>query len=456
MNPATLSPDIDKRGAADYAGRESRYLAFVAPNGLRNSAVLEVLIGMAVALGLAYMLQRNDPLLIDSQYPWLWLLATIFALRYGALLGVLAGLCIMAAWWLLYDPAQYPVPTRLFAGGMIQLVVVGHCSDLWIGRLRRLNGANDYLDDRLSSLITNHYLLRASHEHMEREMLGRPATLRDAVAQLRVAARAKEDTHDVPDAQQLLDYVATICRVDQAAIFRVTGGDIDPSALASVGADFVLVLDDSLLLACVESQQLTHLRSPDSENSAYIACVPIIANERGLIAVLVVRGMPFLALNTDNLQLLRTLSNYYVDGLSQTALVKGIHQRVPACPEEFALELGRVARMTNEAGIPSTLMAFRFPLEAPFESAVDFLRSERRTLDLIWDHATDQALIVFVLLPLTDTLGAHGYRLRIQRECQTKLGLDLDGADVCIDAVVVPAQAPGLALYRLLYRGHHD
>jgi hypothetical protein len=456
MSTATLAPDTGRRRAADYAGRESRYLTIVAPNGLRKSAILEVLIGMVVALALAYMLQPSDPLLIESPYPWLWLLATIFALRYGALLGVLAGLCIMAAGWLLYDPAQYSVPTLLFAGGMIQLVVAGHCSDLWIGRLRRLNDANDYLDDRLSSLITNHYLLRVSHEHMEREMLGRPVTLRDAVAQLREAARANEDTHDFPGAQPLLEYAATVCRVDQAAIFRVTEGDVDPTALASVGADFVLELYDPLLVACLESRQLTHLRSPDSENSAYIACVPIIANEIGLIAVLVVRGMPFLALNTDNLQLLRTLSNYYVDGLSQTTLVKGIHQHVPACPEEFALELGRVARMKNEAGIPSTLMSFEFPPDAPFKFAIDFLRSERRTLDLVWAYATDQALIVFVLLPLTDTLGAHGYRLRMQRQCQAKLGLDLDGSDVRIDAVAVPAEAPGLALHRLLYRGRHD
>ena len=157
MNTATLVPDTGRRRATDYAGRESRYLTIVAPNGLRKSAVVEVLIGMAVALGLAYMLRPGDPLLIDSPYPWLWLLATIFALRYGALLGVLAGLCIIASGWLLYDPAQYPVPTLLFAGGMMQLVIAGHCSDLWIGRLRRLNDANDYLDDRLNSLITNHY-----------------------------------------------------------------------------------------------------------------------------------------------------------------------------------------------------------------------------------------------------------------------------------------------------------
>lgn len=456
MNTATLSPDTGRRRAADYAGRESRYLTIIAPNGLRKPAILEVLIGMAVALGLAYMLQPGDPLLIDSPYPWLWLLATIFALRYGALLGVLAGLCIMAAWWLFYDPAQYPVPKLLLAGGMMQLVVVGHCSDLWIGRLRRLSVANDYLDDRLSSLIDNHYLLRVSHEHMEREMLGGPVTLSDAVAQLRELARVNEDTHGIPGAQQLLEYAATVCRVDQAAIFLVTEGDFDPTALAAVGADFVLERDDSLLVACMESRQLTHLRSLDSENSAYIACVPMIATERGLVAVLVVRSMSFLALNTDNLQLLRTLVNYYVDGLCQTALVKDIHREVPACPEEFALELGRAARMTRDAGIPSTLMAVEFPPDAPFESAVDVLRSERRILDLIWAHVSDQSLIVFVLLPLTDALGAHGYRIRVQRQCQAELGLDLDGADVRIDAVAVPAEAPGLALCRLLHRGHHD
>ncbi len=456
MNTVTLSTDTGRRTTADSAGRESRYLAIVAPNGLRGFAVVEVLVGMAVALGLSYVLRPGDPLLIDSPYPWLWLLATIFALRYGALLGVVAGLCILAAAWLLYDPAKYPIPTVLFAGGMIQLVVAGHCSDLWIGRLRRLSAANDYLDDRLGSLITSHYLLRASHEHMEREMLGRPVTLRDAVAQLREAGRAMQGSEEAPGMQQLLEYAASVCSVDQAAIFRATGDGLAADALASIGADFPLEPEDSLLVACLETHQLTHLRSPDCQSSAYIACVPIVAHDRGLVAVLVVRSMPFLALTTENLQLLRTLSNYYVDGWSQTASVKGIRQHVPACPDEFALELGRLARVSDEAGIPSTLMAFRFPQAAAYQSAIDILRSERRSLDLIWVHASDQASIVFVLLPLTDTLAAHAYRLRMQRECQVRLGLDLDGMGVRVDALAVPVQAPGLALRHLLYRGQHD
>ncbi|UYO93591.1 PelD GGDEF domain-containing protein [Pollutimonas sp. M17] len=455
MSTVILPQDSGRRVAADHARRESRYLAIVAPNGLRSFAVLEVVTGMAAALGLAYILRPDDPLLIGSPYPWLWLLATIFALRYGALLGVLSGLCIVAAAWLFHDAAQYPMPTVLLAGGMIQLVVVGHCSDVWVGRLRRLNAANDYLGERLGSLITNHYLLRASHEHMEREMLGRSVTLRDAIAQLRKASRANLDGQDVPGMQQLLDYAACVSSVDHAAIYRMTDKGLSPDALASIGPNFPLDLDDPLLRACLESHQLTHLRSPDGESSTYVACVPLIANERGLIAVLVVRGMPFLALNTDNLQLLRALLNYYVDGLAHTAVVKDIQQHVPTCPEEFALELGRLARLTNEAGIPSTLMAFEFSRDALSEPVMDILRSERRTLDLIWLHATEQTSIVFVLLPLTDTVRAQGCRLRVKRQCQDRLALDLDAMDVHIDIVAVPAQAPGLALRRLLYRGHH-
>lgn len=456
MNTAIQSSDTGRHSAAMFGGRESRYLSIIVPNGLGKWATLEVLVGMAVAIGLGYVLHPTDPLLMDSAYPWPWLLATIFALRYGALLGVLGGLCIMTAWWLLYTPPLFTIPTVLFTGGMIQLVVAGHCSDLWMGRLRRMKGTNDYLDDRLSSLISNHYLLRASHEEMEKEMVGRPVTLRSAVAHLREHIHASEDKHGFPGAQQLLEYAATVCSVDQAAIFRVIGDDVHPIAIAAIGNDFPLVPDDSLLVASLESQQLTHLRTPDTEHSEYIACVPIIAIEQGLIAVLVVRSMPFLAVNTDNLQLLRTLSNYFVDGLSHASLVRGIQQHVRECPDEFALELARVARMANEAGIPSTLIAFHFPLDSGFESAADILHSERGTLDFTWTHASGKALTVVMLLPLTDTLAAHRYRLRIQHQCETKLGIDLDGTEVCVETVAVPAEAPGLALYRLLNRAHHE
>ena len=68
------------------------YSRFFAKTIIRPVAVIEVVGYMGAAIGVFYLINPQDPLLLLLSYPWIWLVATALALRYGALMGVLAGL----------------------------------------------------------------------------------------------------------------------------------------------------------------------------------------------------------------------------------------------------------------------------------------------------------------------------------------------------------------------------
>lgn len=425
--------------------------------GARPSAVIEIIIGMAIVLGTFYLFQPADPLLLDMDYPWVWLAATVFALRYGALLGVLAGLCIVVAWLFFYGPgAGWSLPPATFIGGLVQLILVGHFCDLWVSRIDREHTVNNYLSDRLAALTNNHYLLRISHERLEKDLLSKPSTLRDAVEHLRGLTDTDDQDNDLPNMQSMLEYVALICQISEACVFPVANNSLSSDSIACIGERFELDKNDPLVHECIATQELVHVRQLDALDSAYLTCVPILLSRERLAGVLVVRRMPFLSLSFDNLQLLLVLINYYADGIEQRILVDPIQQLVPMCPDDFALELGRLADMRRVSGVQSSLVALVIPRGPVGDSLFDQLIHYRRTLDVSWSFDTKLAQMSVSLLPLADQHDVEGYLLRIESDFKSRFNTDFVQAQIASYRSDIDPNNPGEGLAQFLLRcGYH-
>lgn len=454
MQSATLKQQTPSRARkTDSMGRIGRYGRLLAPAATRPGAIVEVVIGMVVVMGICYAIRPADPILLGIGFPWIWLAATVFALRYGAVLGVLAGLCIAAVWVLLYGiNSDTDFPTMFFVGGFTQLVVTGHFCDVWANRMKRLQSAQDYLDDRLASLTNNHYLLRISHQQLERNLLTTPSTLRDAVRYLRDMSVSNLQDEVLPNAQIMLEFAARSCQLGAASVFPVSDGELVPQAVASIGESFTLDVNDRLVRECLEQRVLVHLRHIDNDESAYLACVPIISASRELMGILVVRLMPFLSLNFDNLQFLLVLLGYYADGIEQQEIVRPVQDQVSQCPYEFALELGRLGHMQQISGVPSSLVALAFPREGIAESLLSQVLRQHRALDLRWTFSTEHAEVVMTLMPLTDENGISGYLQRLEEEFRKQFDTDLAKAHVAVHAAAIDASLPSYGLEGLLER----
>ena len=79
-----------------------------------------------------------------------------------------------------------------------------------------------------------------------------------------------------------------------------------------------------------------------------VAMATVIAEYTGLgLGLLVVRSMPFFALNLENLRLVTVLLGYYADGVGAGRETRQVLARVPACPPEFALDMVRLTGYAN-------------------------------------------------------------------------------------------------------------
>ncbi|ALS62042.1 PelD GGDEF domain-containing protein [Pandoraea norimbergensis] len=436
---------------------------WLAPAVARPFAVLEIVGVMALAVFVAWEFRPEDPLLRTAQFPWLWLVALVTALRYGALAGAGSGAMLALAWVLLCGRAGEVFPIGYFAGGMTAVLVAGHFCDVWSYRTRGAHSINAYLNDRLVAITHNHYLLRVSHERLERDLLARPVTLRDAITRLRdLTVRRAGDAHTngapLPNAQPMLEFAALTCQIEVASLFPVRGDRLGTTALARVGESFEPIADDPLVQHCLREGTLTHVRTDDaaSDASPYLACAPLVDADGQLVSVLIVRRMPFLALNHDNLQLLLVLLAYYADGVAQQPLVTEVRASVPEAPYDFALELGRLARLKRASSIESSLVALVFPRGARGDSLFEQTVRQRRALDALWTLGTPRQQIAIALMPITDEHGIDGYLLRVENLLRQQYGVDFQSAHIAVHTAHVDPDAPGEGLLKLVERcvGH--
>lgn len=429
------------------SGKPSRWQRWLMPSARGFLPLIEIAVGMAaVTLPLAF-LRPEDPLLLRMGFPWLGVYALIFSLRYGALLGAVAGGFLLLDWWVL-SGAGGQFPKDYFAGVFAMLILTGHFADRWMARLGRESSVNRYLNSRLVSVTNSHYLLRVSHDRLEKELLSRPASLRDTLARLRAEIVPGPPDEALPHARVFLDYLASVTQINEASMFPVPDGTPVLQACATAGPGFSLDVHDPLVQECLEKGRLAHLRELDGRESGYLICAPVRTAIGECLGILVIRRMFFMALNSDTLQLIQVMLAYYADSLRDQPLIRSVQQRVPDCPPDFALELCRLAHLARENGPVSQLVALVFRRGGTDRAVFAQMVRQRRALDLAWPLETEQAQVLVVLLVLAGEQGVNGYVARMEASLQAQFGLDFEQAHIGVYNQVVDSDDPGLTLHR--------
>ena len=458
------------------AGHLRRFLAPLA----RPAYAWAEAAGFTIAvLALAWFLDRTDPLVIAKGFPWLWLVPMIISLRYGVVLGVGSGLMFAASWPLSY-PAGTPWPAPFFVGGFVLTIVAGHFADTWNRRSDRASAVNDYLNERLSALTDNHYLLRLSHERLENDLLTRPTTLRDSIAALRMIAAAQgaadADTDErghattgvdgsaprpvpaaddtLPGAAALMEFVARACQIEVAALYAVHNGTPARSPATAVGEAFDFNPADPLVELALATGKLAHLKSEGmlTSGSQYLVCAPLLSADDRMLGLLVIKRMAFLSLNNDNLQLLLVLLGYYGDGVEHGRAMHAMLVAIPDCPRQFALEYARLVRLHRRSGIQSSIVALSFPRSEEHDSLFEHVLRRGRSLDFAWPRQTSHRSVLVNLMPLADPAGVAGYLTRVEGNLRNQFDTDFDGARIGVHTLHVTSESNETNVAELLDR----
>ena len=433
--------------------------------------MLESLTLCALAFAFSRWAAPADPFGLHQEFPWLWLVPALLSMRYGTAIGITAVTAFVMFWLVLPRFGLVPMPTAsefpkgFFLGGLILALICGQFSDLWTARTRRLRAVNAYLDERLSTLTKNHFLLRLSHERLEQDLLAKPLTLRETLARLRIltasshpSAALKAGVPVLPGTQELIQLLGQSCQLEICALYGLAADGIYlPEPVAQLGAISPLDLNDPLLRYCIAEGKLAHVQTEEVapvERSAsrYLICAPLMPSTGESIGLLVVEKLPFFALNDDALQLLSVLIGYYADGVRLGQIAARVLEAVPTCPPDLALDIVRLHRIRIEAGIESSLVALVFATDEMSLDLFAQVKRLKRGVDLAWELNGTSHSALITLLPLAGTAAVDGYVLRIEAALQNQFGAGFLASNVTIHTARLGYVEPSTMLINLVRR----
>lgn len=432
-----------------------------------GTRALEATVLCLLALAFSTWVTPDNPFQVRAEFPWLWIVPAVIAMRYGTSIGIWSVTMLLVSWFVLHgyghnlkwiavnSVAEFP--ESYFVGGLVLIMICGQFSDTWSERHRRLMAANSYFNERLQTITRNHFLLRLSHERLEQDMLVKPMTLRETLVRLRDMTRVNlEKSEAMPGANDFLQILAQSCQLEVAAIYRVDlAGNLDPMPVAQLGQAAALERNDPLVKFCLQNQTLAHLRNTEigrdrQQTSRYLVCAPIAASNGNILGIVAIERLPFSVMNNDTLQMMAVMVGYYADGLEHEDVIEEIHEHVPDCPTDFALDLVRLSRIYEIASINSAMVALVFEANEQGQDLYENVKRMKRSIDMAWAISNGRNHVFITLLPLSAEQAVEGYLQRIETNLQTLFGKDFMSAHVASHAGYLRSSWPVETLGKLL------
>ena len=373
--------------------------------------------------------------------PW-FLLPVLIGSRYGFTAGICSGLAGTLVIWFglssvhILSLADFIRVFGIFSAGMI--LAGGVCGEVCHGFRKKelqLTTQNQHYQDRLRKLDVDLFFLREAKSELERLLATRDAELATLDTEIRhLFASQGDDLYQ--DILQLLNRQA---RVSDAAIYAVVSplelrrkaglgrGEDLPEKLGANEVEMIaLALENKTAVSIPEFWQ-----RPGGDNPAHLIAVPLLDARDNPIAVLVVTGMPFIALTKKAVHLIALICRWAARVLEITRgtpgtsrLVEGTESQRIFSSEFFRENLELSLQSYRQHELPSAVVLFLLPNRA---------RAQQKQFEALvmagvrnGDFPAELGLPVphlAVLLPLCGERGANIFLERILAGCQKDAAL---------------------------------
>lgn len=416
---------------------------------------LEVIV-ITLAIPLAGLLfNREDPLFVKADFPWLWFGPLLVALRYG-IAPALSSVSLLALFWFgcsLGGLINTSFPLHFMLGGALLMLIAGQFSSIWSTRLRRSDQLSRHASERFQQLSRAYFMVRHSHDRLEQNLVSRPVTLRQAMMELRRLLADGSGAFTRELAGELMVILAHYCSLSSAALYAVENDRPAIIPLAQCGKGAPCRPDDLLLKSALESgitAYQTANRLSDDQHSSYLVAAPVRTSSGRILGVLLISDMPFMALHRETLQILGVLLAYAADQVEAAGIARSITTIYPDCPLVFGSELVKMAHMKRDLDIVSILTVINLKPNPHLNELCLLLERQQRGLDHGWRRDLGWGVQFVTLMPFSGPTALEGYQTRLNGVLQSQFSITLQSAGISFRYAVVSGEEPVVQIANLL------
>ena len=379
---------------------------------------LESLSMTCIILGAGFLIDRSDPLLLNSQFSWLILPPLLISLQYGFRYGLsiasfiigILGLGWYFQWYLLPD---FPATTVI--GLLLVTLIASKYRERWSRRVYSLSQEHHYQKVRMEGFSRIYQVLKNSHSLLEQQFCSQTKSLRTSLLHLeqQIFNLEQKDVGafaDIGDSilrifsEHTSIYAASLYSVNKQVQWKL-------SPVTSIGKPAAIRKGNALVKTALKTRSVASVANHLKQTDNALVVIPLVDVFDRIWGVVVVTEMPLFALHAKALDLLAVIGGRIGDLLNR---------RVESHPsvdlwKQLEFVLLRMLIEVNKHKNPAVITTINFTSPKLSQLLIAKIFSESRALDKIWVYVNPLGhQILIYLLPLTDGRGFKGFLQRLR------------------------------------------
>jgi len=367
---------------------------------------LEVITFALIIFGIGYYIEPQDALLLHHDFSFLILWLAIVTLFYGLSQGIIMWIVFTLLSVYLYRNDSTLIFTLL--ENLFFVFLFGLFFSNLHNELDKYKIKNQYLNLRLKELTNAFFTLKISHDKLESIYIIQPASIRFVISEI-----LEMNQHSTPtkSAENTLKILKKFFGVNSAGIYRVKRDTIKQE-FAKIGDMSRPNSSDKLIQEAIELKSPMHLDTlEDKEQTEYIYAIPFLDKRDRVIAILIIKDIPFLFYNKDTILKISVAFNYIWTEYKKRASLKAIEEKrkIPPLKDkhqkqdiiDFKIEVERLTNILNGYNIDSRIYSIYTKNEDLDREIRDFLYQNElfEILDQYISIKCGENFVHFILFP---------------------------------------------------------
>lgn len=382
------------------------------------SVLIEVIIFSVIYFIIGFLYNKQDPLLLSSEVNFFLLLLSTITLYYGLNIGLFLIMVFGIFSYFYYNI----FPMSIFLQNLIFVLICGEFHFFYRRTIRKLKEENYYYVSKFEQLRNSFYLLKLSHDQLEKSFILKPVSLRSIMYEIRNMYFWDEDEAS----KKQINLLAKNYGITVGSIFIDNGGNF--VKIAHIGEPFELNRFNVMFNKAMEERRATYISEELDElrNYEYIAVIPAINCEDRIVGYLIIKEMNFLNYNRETMLTISIIMSFYADFLTQKETLKKVSSisGIIIFDSDFNYELMRLYRLKEKFSIDSSYFLLKYDdnlsKQIDRKGFFEFIRENIRNVDM----ADQYGNLFVILLPLIGYSGAKSFQNRINNLISNKLRID--------------------------------
>jgi hypothetical protein len=369
----------------------------------------ETFVVFMIVFLLNYFFDREHLLYPDSFVnPYMYVFVAV-SLFYSLLASIFYFILYFGAEYLIYHKVNLPILFEMF----LLMVIMGEFTTYWNNKLSKYKEQNDYLKNRLEEVGNAYYLLKISHDELEKNYILKPFSIREVLREVKeLAYKSIEESFSL-----LTTLIKNLFKLEKGGLFTYEDGVFYPKAM--IGDFDKLDTNDPLVVDAVNYHQIAFVGNLREKKSKYLAVIPIVSLNDEVKGIFVIEQIPFFNLSKDTLLIISLFLSYFVNLIEGIEEFKGIMKIDPF----IAREIKTLRHIFRKYKVESYLVIFHIKSDIQKAHIQKYIRGS----DIVFEYKDKFC----VILPFTSSLGVSKFVERMTKEMElTYTIVDLSKTDL--------------------------